>query len=137
MSLPERALDAPPIRTVAEALAPPPGGEVWIVGGTVRDALLGRALRDVDLAVRGDAAAAAHAVARRVRGPAFPLSERFGGWRVIDRTGTGSATSRHSKATGSSTTWPAVTSPSTRWRCRWAVATSWIPTGGGETSTPA
>src|SRR4051794_41431837 len=42
---------------VLEALADVPG--VWVVGGAVRDALLGREPRDLDLVVEGDAAAAA------------------------------------------------------------------------------
>ena len=60
----------------------------WVVGGAVRDQLLGRPVRDVDLAVRGDPEEAAREMAGRVRGPVFRLSEEFGAWRVIDR-GTG------------------------------------------------
>ncbi|MEA2468973.1 MAG: poly(A) polymerase, partial [Thermoleophilaceae bacterium] len=60
-------------------------GEGWIVGGTVRDALLGRPLRDLDLAVTGDPGAAAKAIARRLEAPAFQLSEEFGAWRVVTR----------------------------------------------------
>jgi poly(A) polymerase len=56
----------------------------WIVGGTVRDELLGRPLRDVDLAVVGDPEPPARAIAEAVRGPVFRLSEAFGAWRVID-----------------------------------------------------
>jgi poly(A) polymerase len=62
------------------------GGEgAWIVGGTVRDALLGRPLVDVDLAVAADPREAARAVAAEARGPLFPLSEAFGAWRVLSR----------------------------------------------------
>jgi poly(A) polymerase len=67
---------------LAEALR---GRPAWIVGGTVRDELLGRPVTDVDVAIAGEAEAAARAVARAVHGPVFPLSERFGGWRAIDR----------------------------------------------------
>jgi poly(A) polymerase len=56
----------------------------WIVGGTVRDELLGRPLRDVDLAVVGDPEPPARAIGKVVRGPVFRLSEAFGAWRVID-----------------------------------------------------
>ena len=56
--------------------------DAWIVGGTVRDALLGRPIVDLDLAVAGAPEPAARAIARAVRGPAFQLSERFGAWRV-------------------------------------------------------
>ena len=59
----------------------------WIVGGALRDELLGRVVTDVDIAVEGDAEAAAREQADRVRGPVFALSEAFGAWRVIDRQG--------------------------------------------------
>jgi poly(A) polymerase len=86
------------VRAVRAALGLPPDGvatapsddgreasEAWIVGGTVRDAALERALRDVDLAVVGDPEPVARAVARQVGGPVFTLSEAFGAWRAIDR----------------------------------------------------
>jgi poly(A) polymerase len=57
----------------------------WIVGGALRDELLGRPVRDVDVAVAGDPEPVARAVADSVRGPVFRLSEAFGAWRVIDR----------------------------------------------------
>jgi tRNA nucleotidyltransferase/poly(A) polymerase len=78
----ERLAGATPVRTVREALAAH-GESAWIVGGTVRDALLGRPLRDVDVAVTGSAEPAARAVARAARGPVFPLSEEFGAWRAM------------------------------------------------------
>jgi hypothetical protein len=53
------------------------GEEAWIVGGAVRDALLGRPLIDLDIAARNPEAAA-----RRYGGPVFPLSDRHGAWRV-------------------------------------------------------
>ncbi len=61
--------------------------DAWIVGGALRDELLGRPVRDVDVAVAGDPARAARALAADVRGPVFRLSEAFGAWRVIDRDG--------------------------------------------------
>ena len=42
---------AEPVRVLREAFAAA-GIEAWLVGGVVRDALLGRPLTDVDLAVR-------------------------------------------------------------------------------------
>jgi tRNA nucleotidyltransferase/poly(A) polymerase len=57
------------------------GEEAWVVGGAVRDELLGRELIDLDIAVR-DPKRAAHAYARRSGGAPFPLSERHGAWRV-------------------------------------------------------
>ena len=59
--------------------------DAWIVGGSLRDELLGRPVRDVDVAVAGDPARAARALGQQVRGPVFRLSEAFGAWRVIDR----------------------------------------------------
>jgi putative nucleotidyltransferase with HDIG domain len=59
--------------------------DAWIVGGALRDELLGRPVRDVDVAVAGDPAQAAREMAASVRGPVFQLSEAFGAWRVIDR----------------------------------------------------
>jgi putative nucleotidyltransferase with HDIG domain len=60
----------------------------WLVGGAVRDRLMGRPLEDVDIVVAGDAKAAARHLAVGCGGPAFPLSEEFGAWRVLapDRT---------------------------------------------------
>jgi tRNA nucleotidyltransferase/poly(A) polymerase len=53
------------------------GEEAWIVGGAVRDELLGRPVLDVDIACRDPESAA-----RSYGGPVFPLSERHGAWRV-------------------------------------------------------
>jgi len=56
----------------------------WVVGGAVRDALMGREVVDVDLAVHAGAEeSAARAVAAACGGAAFPLSEEFGTWRVV------------------------------------------------------
>lgn len=63
---------------VEELLA---GEEAWIVGGAVRDELLGRPLVDLDVAC-GQPEAAARAYAGRSGGAPFPLSERHGAWRV-------------------------------------------------------
>jgi Poly A polymerase head domain len=57
------------------------GQEAWVVGGAVRDELLGRELVDLDIAVR-EPKAAARAYANRSDGAPFPLSERHGAWRV-------------------------------------------------------
>ncbi len=68
------------LATVRAALA---GRSAWLVGGAVRDRLLGRPTTDLDLVVDGDVRAAARAVARAASGPAFELSGEFGAWRVI------------------------------------------------------
>jgi hypothetical protein len=64
------------------------GQEAWVVGGAVRDELLGREVIDLDIAC-ANPKAAARAYARRSGGAPFPLSERHGAWRVAldgDRT---------------------------------------------------
>ena len=72
--------DSPAVRIVRQALA---GARAWIVGGTVRDALLGRPIHDVDLALDGDAHAAAEAIRRQTGGPIFRLSDAFGSYRAL------------------------------------------------------
>ena len=57
----------------------------WIVGGALRDELLGREVTDIDIAVEGDPERAARELAAELRGPVFRLSEAFGAWRVVDR----------------------------------------------------
>jgi poly(A) polymerase len=59
----------------------------WIVGGALRDELLGREVTDSDIAVEGDPGAAARDLAAQIGGPVFRLSEAFGAWRVVDRRG--------------------------------------------------
>jgi poly(A) polymerase len=69
-----------PIDEVCRVLA---GRDAWLVGGAVRDRLLGRATTDVDVAVTGDPKDRARALARATRGAAFELSGAFGAWRVV------------------------------------------------------
>jgi putative nucleotidyltransferase with HDIG domain len=77
------ALDEHPrVRAAREALA---GTDAFIVGGTVRDALLSRPVVDLDLAVPGDPQPAARALGRAANGAVFQLSEQFGAWRVVAR----------------------------------------------------
>ena len=60
--------------------------EAWVVGGAVRDELLGRELVDVDIACSRPEEAA-RAFQERAGGAVFPLSERHGAWRVAFRDG--------------------------------------------------
>ncbi len=71
----------PAIYALLEPLAPL-GTDGWIVGGGLRDALLGRPVADVDLAVRADAKELARRLALAHRAARFPLSDAFGAWRV-------------------------------------------------------
>jgi poly(A) polymerase len=72
---------APAVRAAREALGDRDG--VWIVGGAVRDAALGRDVVDLDLAVAGGAEGVARDIGRRVGGTAFQLSEEFDTWRAL------------------------------------------------------
>jgi putative nucleotidyltransferase with HDIG domain len=74
-------------RDIEEALAAVQSvsDSAWLVGGAVRDRLLGRPTTDYDVAVAGDVQRAARAAARAAYGHAFELSEGFGGWRVVPR----------------------------------------------------
>lgn len=58
----------------------------WVVGGALRDELLGRPIVDVDVACAGPEPAA-RLYARLAGGAVFPLSERHGAWRVAFRAG--------------------------------------------------
>ena len=58
--------------------------EAWVVGGAVRAAALEREIEDLDIAITAGEDTAARALARELGGHAFPLSEGFGTWRVVD-----------------------------------------------------
>jgi hypothetical protein len=58
----------------------------WIVGGALRDELLGRDVVDVDVAC-ADPELAARLYSRLAGGAVFPLSERHGAWRVALASG--------------------------------------------------
>jgi poly(A) polymerase len=79
----ERIAHQPAVLAARAGLATHPG--VWVVGGALRDALLGAALiADLDLVVSGaDAQTPARAIAKATGRTAFPLSEEFGAWRVV------------------------------------------------------
>jgi Poly A polymerase head domain len=61
-------------------------GPAWLVGGALRDELLGREVVDVDIAGH-DPEAAARRYASLAGGAVFPLSEAHGAWRVAFRNG--------------------------------------------------
>jgi Poly A polymerase head domain/Probable RNA and SrmB- binding site of polymerase A len=62
------------------------GVEAFVVGGAVRDELLGRQVVDVDVATP-DPEVAARIYAGLTKGALFPLSERHGAWRVAWKDG--------------------------------------------------
>lgn len=84
MSLSE-SLEAASLVVLARRALEGAGAEVWIAGGAVRDAALGREVTDLDLAVAGDPERAARAVAREGDGHAFELSAEFATWRAVAR----------------------------------------------------
>jgi poly(A) polymerase-like protein len=57
------------------------GVEAYVVGGAIRDELLGRPAVDVDVATQ-DPEVAARIFAGLSKGNLFPLSERHGAWRI-------------------------------------------------------
>ena len=62
-------------------------GPAWIVGGAIRDYLLGESVSDVDIALeRGREESAARAIAGVAGGTAFQLSEEHATWRAIAPT---------------------------------------------------
>jgi poly(A) polymerase len=75
-----RGVSADALAAARQALA---GRPAWLVGGALRDHLLGRPTDDLDLVVATDVRAAARTLAHAVRGPAFELSDEFGAWRVL------------------------------------------------------
>ena len=69
-----------PLSLAREALR---GRRAWLVGGAVRDRLLGRATFDLDVVVVGPVEPAAKVLGRAGAAAAFPLSHAFGVWRVV------------------------------------------------------
>jgi poly(A) polymerase len=82
MSAAAERLDAAPLVALARGGVAEPEG-VWIAGGAVRDAALGRDVVDLDLAVAGDPAPVAKAIARAGEGHSFELSAEFATWRAV------------------------------------------------------
>ena len=82
------ALEAHPAVAAARAELGADRG-AWLVGGAVRDALIGRPFEDVDIVVAADPRGLARAIARRLGAVAFELSREFGQWRVQPRAGGG------------------------------------------------
>jgi poly(A) polymerase len=69
-----------PLAAARAALA---GQDAWLVGGAVRDRLLGRVTTDFDVALPGDPRGAARRLARATGAAPFSLSDAFGAWRVV------------------------------------------------------
>jgi tRNA nucleotidyltransferase (CCA-adding enzyme) len=78
-SIADELRSSPRVRQIADAVAQlgDRADGVYVVGGTIRDILLGEASFDVDIAVEGDAIAFAYALASALGGRATP-HHRFG-----------------------------------------------------------
>jgi poly(A) polymerase len=83
----EEALAAAPSIVAARTALEQAEGPAWIVGGAIRDALLGREVADADLAVEpGREEDAARAIAGVAGGSPFRLSEEHATWRAVSAT---------------------------------------------------
>jgi tRNA nucleotidyltransferase/poly(A) polymerase len=72
---------SPLLATVHEAL--PDVQEIYLVGGAVRDAILGRASHDLDFAVPADGIKLARRVANKLKGAFYPLDNERDTGRVV------------------------------------------------------
>jgi len=72
---------SPYLASVQAVLAP--DQEIYLVGGAVRDAILGRASRDLDFAVPADGIKLARQIANKLKGAFYPLDEKRDTGRVV------------------------------------------------------
>jgi putative nucleotidyltransferase with HDIG domain len=83
----EERFGAAPAIEVARSGLRDVGDRAWLVGGAVRDAVLGGEVVDVDIAFDGDPAEAARRIAADAGGHPFELSGDFATWRVVAHDG--------------------------------------------------
>lgn len=81
-STPSKGAFSPLARQVLAWLAARPES-MWLVGGTLRDLLLGRAIHDIDLAVDGDGLVVARDLADAFGGSYYPLDEQRATGRAL------------------------------------------------------
>jgi putative nucleotidyltransferase with HDIG domain len=84
--LEERFGEAPAIEVARSGLRDV-ADRAWLVGGAVRDAVLGGDVVDVDIAFDGDVEQAARQIAADAGGHPFELSDDFRTWRVVAHDG--------------------------------------------------
>ena len=72
---------SPLLASVHDALSP--NQEIYLVGGAVRDAILGRASHDLDFVVPGDGIKLARRVANKLKGAFYPLDTERDTGRVV------------------------------------------------------
>ncbi|HSL94622.1 MAG TPA: hypothetical protein VLA35_01720 [Thermoleophilia bacterium] len=127
------------------------GERAWVVGGAVRDRLLGREVRDFDVAVDGAAEAVGRRLAERLGGAVFTYSERFAAVRVVAggvhvdlaplRAGPGTGPSASARGVGQAELPAAAPGPDDRLAADLAgrdftVDAMAEPAGGGEVVDP-
>ena len=74
--------DAAAILAARERAQPWPAGAPYVVGGAVRDALLGRPIAEIDVVVPGEAAVWASAAAQALDSHTVQIDDRIGVWRI-------------------------------------------------------
>ena len=72
---------SPPLQALAGIVQE----RAWLVGGALRDRLLGRSTADYDVVLDGEPRGVARSFAREAGAHPFALSEGFGAWRVVAR----------------------------------------------------
>ncbi len=77
------ALPSPDEVTAAARASLSPGEAGWLVGGCLRDELLGLPVRDIDIVLDGRPEPFARALAGRLGGAVFAASESYGTWRIV------------------------------------------------------
>ena len=80
----ERAWAPSPDEVTAAARAGlAPGEAGWLVGGCLRDELLGLPVKDIDIVLDGSPEPFARRLADRLGGAVFAASEAYGMWRIV------------------------------------------------------
>ena len=103
---------AHPLLGVIGGIADRSGIDVYVVGGYVRDVLLGKADRDIDILVMGDGIGFARTVAREIGAGNVVAFERFGTARIPSEKGTvefvGARTERYNPSSRNPSVAPAT-----------------------------
>ena len=81
METSQKLFSSPLLDAVIQAI--PAGQPLYLIGGAVRDAMLGRASHDLDFGLPGDAIRIARRVAKRIGAAFYPLDEERGTARLI------------------------------------------------------
>jgi len=76
-------LPSPDEVTAAARASLSPGEAGWLVGGCLRDELLGLPVKDIDIVLDGHPEPFARGLADRLGGGVFASSETYGTWRVV------------------------------------------------------